>query len=101
MDHLKSEAFIISVVAPIRTHAAQKSKLKSYRSQSICTFIRLMFSAWDSTWHLPLELQEPVLQKICEGLTDHGIFIFTTGGLDGPHEKSDSSMGIEVGFGGL
>ena len=58
-------------------------------------------SAWDSAWHLPLELQEPVLQKICEGLTDHGIFIFTTGGLDDPHEKSDSSMGIEVSFGVL
>ena len=55
-------------------------------------------SGWDSIWHLPLELQEPVLQKICEGLTDHGIFIFTTGGLDDPHEKSDSSMGIEVSY---
>ena len=53
-------------------------------------------SAWDSTWHLPLHLQEPVLQKICAGLADQGVFIFTTGGLDGPHEKPDSSMGIEV-----
>jgi SAM-dependent methyltransferase len=58
-------------------------------------------SAWDSIWHLPLELQEPVLQKICDGLTDDGIIIFTTGGLDGPHEKSDSSMGIEVSYGVL
>jgi SAM-dependent methyltransferase len=58
-------------------------------------------SAWDSTWHLPLHLQEPVLQKICDGLADQGVFIFTTGGLDRPHEKSDSSMGIEVGYGVL
>jgi SAM-dependent methyltransferase len=59
-------------------------------------------SAWDSTWHLPLPLQEPVLHKICrDGLADHGVFIFTTGGLDGPHEKSDSSMGIEASYGVL
>ena len=50
-------------------------------------------SAWDSTWHLPLEEQEPVMQKICEGLTQNGVFIFTTGGLDEPGEKSDSCMG--------
>jgi SAM-dependent methyltransferase len=55
-------------------------------------------SAWDSIWHLPLQLQEPVLQKICDGLTDDGIIIFTTGGLDDPHEKSDSSMGIDVSY---
>jgi SAM-dependent methyltransferase len=58
-------------------------------------------SGWDSIWHLPLHLQEPVVQKICDGLADDGVFIFTTGGLDGPHEKSDSSMGIEVSFGVL
>ena len=56
-------------------------------------------SAWDSTWHLPLNLQEPVLHKICDGLADNGVFIFTTGALDGPHEKPDSSMGIEVWYG--
>ena len=58
-------------------------------------------SAWDSTWHLPLHLQEPVLQKICDGLANDGIFLFTTGGLDESQEKSDSSMGIEVGYGVL
>jgi len=50
-------------------------------------------SAWDSTWHLPLEKQELVLRKICEGLTPKGVFIFTTGGVDEPGEKSDSCMG--------
>jgi SAM-dependent methyltransferase len=79
-------------------------EIKFYRADiSKWTFPKKydFISAWDSTWHLPLELQEPVLQKICEGLAEHGIFIFTTGGLDGPHEKSDSSMGIEVSFGVL
>ncbi len=53
-------------------------------------------SAWDSTWHLPLDQQEPVLRKICAGLSPGGVLIFTTGGLDGPTEKSDSAMGPPV-----
>ena len=57
--------------------------------------------AWDSTWHLPLEAQEPVLQKICEGLTQNGVFVFTTGGLDEAGEKSDSCMGPPVSYSAL
>lgn len=55
-------------------------------------------SAWDSIWHLPLAMQEPVMQKICDGLTQGGVFLFTTGGLDAPEEKSDSSMGPPVHY---
>lgn len=50
-------------------------------------------TAWDSIWHLPLERGEAVLQKLCGALTPGGVFIWTTGGLDGPEEKWDSSMG--------
>lgn len=55
-------------------------------------------SAWDSIWHLPLALQKPVMKKICDALAPGGVFIFTTGGLDGPEEKSDSSMGPPVHY---
>ena len=55
-------------------------------------------AAWDSVWHLPLEKQEPVLQKISDGLAPHGVFIFTTGGTDEPNEKSDSVMGPPVHY---
>jgi len=55
-------------------------------------------SAWDSIWHLPLAAQEPVMRKICAGLKPGGVFLFTTGGLDGPEEKSDSSMGPMVHY---
>jgi len=59
-------------------------------------------SAWDSTWHLPLELQEPVLEKICAGLTPGGIYLFTTAGLDEPGEKTDSgNMGVPLSYGVL
>ncbi len=44
-------------------------------------------SAWDSTWHLPLEKQEPYLKKVCDGLAVDGVYIFTTGGLDEPGEN--------------
>ena len=53
-------------------------------------------SAWDSIWHVPLAEQPRLLNKICEGLTPNGVFIFTTGGLDEPGEKRDSCMGPPV-----
>ncbi|MGA3171369.1 MAG: class I SAM-dependent methyltransferase [Chthoniobacteraceae bacterium] len=57
--------------------------------------------AWDSIWHVPLDMQEPVMQKICEGLSEGGVFIFTTGGLDEPEEKRDSCMGPPVYYSAL
>lgn len=54
--------------------------------------------AWDSVWHLPLEAQEPVLRKLCEGLTQGGVLAFTTGGVDEPGEQSDSCMGPPVSY---
>jgi SAM-dependent methyltransferase len=54
-------------------------------------------SAWDSTFHLPLEQQEPVLQKLCEGLAPQGVLIFTCGG--GPAgEISGTFEGQEFGY---
>jgi SAM-dependent methyltransferase len=49
--------------------------------------------AWDSTWHVPLGQQEPVLRKLCRGLAAGGVLVFTTGGTDVPGEKQDSCMG--------
>lgn len=37
-------------------------------------------SAWDSTFHLPLNLQAPVLQKLCSALEPDGVLLFTCGG---------------------
>ena len=50
-------------------------------------------TAWDSIWHIPLDRQALVLKKICGALRAGGVFIWTTGGLDGPEEKRDSAMG--------
>ncbi len=53
-------------------------------------------TAWDSIWHVPLERHESVLRRLCGALTAKGVFIWTTGGLDGPEEKRDASMGPPV-----
>jgi predicted TPR repeat methyltransferase len=53
-------------------------------------------TAWDSIWHVPLECSENVLRKLCGALNPGGVFIWTMGGLDGPEEKQDSSMGPPI-----
>ena len=50
-------------------------------------------SAWDSVWHVPLEYQEAVLQKLCGGLAQNGVLIYTTGGIDSPEEGSNPFLG--------
>lgn len=58
-------------------------------------------TAWDSIWHVPLEYGRHVLRKLCGALTPGGVFIWTTGGLDGTEEKKDSTMGPPVYYGVL
>jgi len=35
--------------------------------------------AWDSIFHLPLDMQKPVLAKLCRLLVDNGVLIYTFG----------------------
>ena len=58
--------------------------------------------AWDSAWHLPLNLQEPVLRKICANLPSGGVYLFTTVGFDKPGDHGDSGyMGVPLAYGTL
>ncbi|WHZ21078.1 MAG: hypothetical protein OJF47_000190 [Nitrospira sp.] len=41
-----------------------------------------LITAWDSTFHLPLESHEHVLLKLCEGLPKNGVLLFTCGGVE-------------------
>jgi SAM-dependent methyltransferase len=60
-------------------------------------------SAWDSTFHLPLDDQEPVTRKLCAGLAPGGVLLFTCGGgeageITGTFRERDfgySSLGVE------
>lgn len=53
-------------------------------------------SAWDSIWHVRLDCQRPLMQKLMGALEPGGVFIFSAGGLDAPNEHVDSAMGPEV-----
>jgi 2-polyprenyl-3-methyl-5-hydroxy-6-metoxy-1,4-benzoquinol methylase len=44
-------------------------------------------SAWDSIWHVPLNQQEAVIQKLCAALAEDGVLIFSSGAVD---EAGDS-----------
>lgn len=50
-------------------------------------------SAWDSIWHVPLDRQPGVLEKLCRGLNPGGVMIFTTGGVDTPGEVTNPCHG--------
>ena len=50
-------------------------------------------SAWDSIWHVPLQLQIGVLGKIVNGLAPGGVLIFTTGGIERPGEVTNPCFG--------
>jgi len=39
--------------------------------------------AWDSIFHLPHDSHVPVIEKLCGYLTEHGVLLFTAGGVDG------------------
>ena len=54
-------------------------------------------SAWDSTFHLPMELQEPVLRKLCGALEAKGVILFTCGGGE-PSEIKGSFQGQDFGY---
>jgi 2-polyprenyl-3-methyl-5-hydroxy-6-metoxy-1,4-benzoquinol methylase len=53
-------------------------------------------TAWDSLWHVPMDRALATLKRLCDVLSPGGILIWTTGGVDAPEEKWDSSMGPTV-----
>jgi len=72
--------------------ARQQHPEVTFYIEDICTwpFPRKydLISAWDSTFHLPLIEQEPVLKKMCDGLHSQGVILFTCGGTLAPEEIS-------------
>jgi len=58
-------------------------------------------SAWDSTFHLPLDMHEAVLKKLCEGLAPEGTLLFTCGGGDERSEISGSFAGEKFEYSSL
>jgi len=57
-----------------------------------------LITAWDSTFHLPLNMQEPVTQKLCQALAPNGVLLFTCGGQPQPGEISGSFQGQDFDY---
>lgn len=55
--------------------------------------------AWDSTFHLPRDLQEPVLRRLCRWLAPGGVLLATTGGKEG--EVSGEMQGVRFAYSAL
>jgi SAM-dependent methyltransferase len=77
--------------------ARERDPLLQFHHADICqwTLPRKydFITGWDGIWHVPLANQAAVLQKLCDGLTDGGILIFSMGGTDEPNEVRDTNMG--------
>jgi SAM-dependent methyltransferase len=70
--------------------ARQRHPDATFYAADICTWqlpqTYDLISAWDSTFHLPIAEQKPVLKKMCAGLKAKGILLFTCGGGTAAHE---------------
>ena len=55
-------------------------------------------SAWDSTFHLPLNRQEPVTRKLCDALEPNGVLLFTCGGGHTNGEIAGSFQGQDFEY---
>ena len=81
----------------------------TFYREDICNWIApklySLISAWDSTFHLPLNMQEPVTSKLCDALEPGGVFVFTCGGgytygeISGAFQGQDfdySTLGVDA-----
>jgi len=87
----------VDISAEMISLAKQRHPDVAFYAENICTWQFPqkydLISAWDSTFHLPLEEQKPVLSKMCDGLNSRGVLLFTCGGTIGPEELSGGFEG--------
>jgi SAM-dependent methyltransferase len=82
--------------------ASQRHPDVTFYTQDICTWQLPqkydLLTAWDSTFHLPLTQQAPVLHKMCAALNPKGVLLFTCGGGVGPEEISGGFEGEKFDY---
>lgn len=82
--------------------AGQRHPGVTFYTVDICTWelpqTYDLIAAWDSTFHLPIAEQEPVLRKMCAGLNPNGVLLFTCGGGMGPGEISGGFQGQKFDY---
>lgn len=91
------EAEGLDISPEMMRHAKERHPTVRFHLADICTwkFPRKydFISAWDSIWHAPLESHEQILMKLCDGLADGGVLIFTSGGVDQPGHSTNPCLG--------
>lgn len=74
----------------------------SFYQADICEWLPTksysLITAWDSTFHLPLNKQAPVLQKLCNRLEPDGVLLFTCGGGHTNGEISGAFQGQDFEY---
>ena len=98
----------VDISAEMVSLARARDPEANFHTGDICTW-KLprdydFISAWDSTFHLPLDQQEPVLRKLCAGLSRDGILLFTCGGGEAGEIRGEfrgqhfeySTLGVEA-----
>jgi 2-polyprenyl-3-methyl-5-hydroxy-6-metoxy-1,4-benzoquinol methylase len=95
----------IDISERMLTLARQKNPSSIFHHADICEWQPPdnyhLITAWDSIWHVPLDKQASVMQKLMGHLHPGGVLIFTMPGLDHPVEKTDDAMGPEVYYSSL
>lgn len=72
-----------------------------YRTDICCWNPPKLYSlivAWDSTFHLPLDRQEPVMKKLCHALEPDGVLMFSCGGGYRQSEVSGTFQGQDFEY---
>ena len=96
----------IDVSKSMLSIATENHPEHTFMHQDICTWETEdtfnFIVAWDSIFHIPLHMQEPVVSKLCQFLAKDGILIYTFGNDEGEHTdqwRNDtfyySSIGIK------
>ena len=87
---LQAQNFLVTgvdVSAEMIKIASKKHPDQTFVHQDICTW-QLPYQydfivAWDSIFHLPFSSQKPVVSKLCAGLAQDGILVYTFGNAHG------------------
>lgn len=100
IDVLITNGFIptgVDISTEMTSLARQRHPMVTFYAEDICTWQFPqkydLISAWDSTFHLPIAEQKPVLKKMCDGLNSRGVVLFTCGGGIGREEISGGFEG--------
>jgi 2-polyprenyl-3-methyl-5-hydroxy-6-metoxy-1,4-benzoquinol methylase len=74
----------------------------AFDQEDVCTWqpskSYSLIVAWDSTFHLPLEMQAPVTGKLCNALAPNGVLMFTCGGGAGQSAIAGSFQGQDFEY---